>query len=226
MSRTVVFDALVLRMVDHAEKHRIVTLFTAEHGRIATLARGARGSKRRFGGHMDIFHRGEATLAVPRREGGIAPLIDFKATHQGESIRTDIPRFAAASFFVELVLSATAAGDVNPGQFELLADTLKELGSGDVGVRRDLVIAFQLRWFDTMGLLPPLDTQSLIDEGLPPLDGQPLAIARALSTGVLIPDLDPERFFLVGRLTGQLRRRILGAPLSSLRFLHEMLAPE
>jgi len=220
--RRLMTPAVVLRMVDHGERNRIVTLFSRDLGRLSCVARHARGSKRRFGGHLDIIHCGEAELHLPK-PGGLAVLRAFTLQNGYASVRADIVRFAIASFFVELVHKTTADGDVNPAQFELLTDTLEALDSGDESERRDLILGFQLRWFDRMGLLPILEPETLLEAGLPALDEQPLSIARALLSGMAIPELDAPRFRAVGALTHPLRNRVLRRPLESGRFLAEML---
>ena len=56
--------AIVLRTVDYGESDRVVTLLTAERGKLAAFARGARASRRRFGGALEPF----TLLAVEARE--------------------------------------------------------------------------------------------------------------------------------------------------------------
>jgi len=217
-------EAVILRLVDQGERNRIVTLFTNTVGRTAVMARGARGSTKRFRGHLDLFHRGTAELKSGRRATSFPTLTSFlvKAPHEG--LRTDITRFAIASFCVEIVLNATAVGDANQIQFDTLAGTLESLADGAESDRRDLILAFQLRWFDAMGELPPLDEDALRQARLPRLDEQPMAIARALHSGVEIPELDEPRFRAVGVLTRAIRNRVLRRPLESTRFLYEVLS--
>ena len=213
-------EAIVLRLLDHGDKHRIVTLFTQAHGRLAALARGARSATSRFGGHLDLFHRGEALLKL---RSGLAELASFHVHDPHASVRDDVVKFAIASFVVDLVMATTSEGDASAPQFEVLASILSELAASPEGRRLDLVLAVQLRWFGTMGVLPDLDEASLARAGLPILDDQPLAIARALAAGVPIPDLDADRFHAVGALTRAVRLRVAARPLESLRFLHQEL---
>ena len=215
-------SGIVLRLVDHSERHRIVTLFTPEHGRIAAIARNSRGNSKRFGGHLDLFHEGLCVWERSRSSSAIPALQSFTLTEGFEGIRQDITRFGAASFFVELVLVTTAAGDASPTQYELLRNTLSELADADDV--RWLVVGFQLRWYHTMGVLPPLDEMALLDSGLPRLPERSLAIARALLCGASISDLDDAGFRGVGTLTRALRHRVATRPLTSLAFLHQVLA--
>lgn len=107
MALPVRHDAIVLGTVDLGEKDRIVRLLVASEGRVSALARGARGSRRRFGGVLDpgnrvtallrsgqtdLWHLEEATLRgpVPPREDlartalglyGCETVSDFSEAH-------------------------------------------------------------------------------------------------------------------------------------------------
>ena len=61
-ARTQLTRALLLRRVDYAESDLVLSLFTVELGRISALARGARKSRRRFGGVLEPMHTLEVTL--------------------------------------------------------------------------------------------------------------------------------------------------------------------
>lgn len=50
-----VLDAIVVRMTNYGESDRIVEFLTAEEGRVSMIARGARRSRKRFGGALDLF---------------------------------------------------------------------------------------------------------------------------------------------------------------------------
>ena len=57
-------EALVLSTVDFGEADRIVTLFTRGHGRLSAFAAGARKSKRRFAGALEVDRRKHASSAM------------------------------------------------------------------------------------------------------------------------------------------------------------------
>jgi DNA repair protein RecO (recombination protein O) len=52
---TVLTDALLLRAVDYRDADRVVTFFTHELGMVSAIARGARASKKRFGGLLEPY---------------------------------------------------------------------------------------------------------------------------------------------------------------------------
>lgn len=56
---------LLLGKVDYRESDWVVSLFTQRHGRVSALARGARRSRKRFGGVLEPMHT--LTLALEQR---------------------------------------------------------------------------------------------------------------------------------------------------------------
>nr|MDQ2647496.1 DNA repair protein RecO [Myxococcota bacterium] len=59
-------EALVLRRVEYGDADLIVTLLTLSLGRVSALARGARKSRRRFGGALEPFFTLSVTLEERR----------------------------------------------------------------------------------------------------------------------------------------------------------------
>ena len=48
-------DAIVIGHRNFGERHRFVDVLTPEHGRLSVAVFGIRGSRRRFGGVLDLF---------------------------------------------------------------------------------------------------------------------------------------------------------------------------
>jgi len=210
--------------MEHGEKNRILTLFTREHGKVAVYVRGARGISKRFGGPLDLFQVGNATFGQRRRAGAMPILQQFQTQNAHPGIRADVVKFAIASFWSELILSTTAERDVSDIQFEQICRGMEMLDSAPDGDRRDLILGFQLQWFSTMGVMPPLDEESLNRAKLPALSERGLAIARALSSGVTITELNAHHADEVGVLTRAIRHGVVQKPLTSARFLHQVLS--
>ena len=59
---------IVVGHVDYGEADRIVHLLTPEQGRVAAMARGARKSRKRFGGALDLGNR--IRTHISRGKGG------------------------------------------------------------------------------------------------------------------------------------------------------------
>src|SRR5258708_39883550 len=59
-------DAIVLKASDFGEADRALTLFTAEHGKIRAIAKGARRPGSRLGGPGDVLTHSQLRLAKSR----------------------------------------------------------------------------------------------------------------------------------------------------------------
>lgn len=111
--------AILLRKTKLTETSLIVTWFTAEHGKIKTVAKGARQARSRFAGLLDLFFDCEIQFARSRRSE-LHILREVALTNPHEGLRLDFPRVALASYFVELVESVTEPDHPAPEIYELL----------------------------------------------------------------------------------------------------------
>jgi DNA repair protein RecO (recombination protein O) len=111
-------DAVVLGMVNYGERDRIVRLLTPELGRIAALARGARGSKRRFGGTLDLGNRLRVMLRPGRGELWHLQEADLVSARLG--LREDLLSMALVAYASELVGAFAREQHAEPRLFGLL----------------------------------------------------------------------------------------------------------
>lgn len=147
--------AVVLRTVDYGESDRVVTLFTRERGKVSAFARGARASRRRFGGGLEPFT--QISAQVRERSGSDLLSLDTLAVDDAfGGIRGDLARIACAGYAAEL--SRELVRDLEPHLelYDLLVDYLRRLDRGPAlpGVLR----AFELGALGAAGLAPRLDT--------------------------------------------------------------------
>lgn len=115
-------QALVLGLVDYGDRHRIVRLLTPEEGRISALARHARGSRRRFGGALDVGNRVEVSIRQGRGELGI--LGGAVVRGDRSRIREDLVRMALMLYACEFVGAFCREGRAEPRMFGLLETAL------------------------------------------------------------------------------------------------------
>ena len=119
-----VTPALVLRTTDYGEADRVVTLLTEHHGKVSALARGARRSKRRFGGGLGLFGVGEATL---RERSELWLLEDLHTTRGFLRLGSELGRFGHASYACELAQQLCPAHEPEPQVFARLLGLLTYL---------------------------------------------------------------------------------------------------
>ena len=96
-------DAIVLHAFDYLETSRIFRLLTREAGVQSVLARGARNSRKRFGGALDLFAEGEVQLQL-RTGRELHTLSSFDPTKGRSAIGEGLSRFAAAAALAECAL--------------------------------------------------------------------------------------------------------------------------
>lgn len=148
-----VLKGIVLRETQTKETDKILTVLTAEHGKLAVIARGARRRNSRIAAASELLAYSE--LVVYRR-GNWYMLDEGSTLSLWERVRQDIELLALASYFAELAEAVT--GEDEPAE-ELLALLLNSLYALDaLGKPPELVrAAFELKLLSLSGYEPLLD---------------------------------------------------------------------
>lgn len=145
---------VVLRTVDYGDSDRVITLLTRDRGKVSAFARGARASRRRFGGALEPF----TLLAAEARERSGSDLLglDTVAVTRGfGALRADLARIACASYAVELARELVRDHEPHGDLFDLLVAYLEALDAGPA--RPAALRAFELGALRAAGLMPRLD---------------------------------------------------------------------
>lgn len=162
---------VILRTRPLTESSLIVHWLTADLGRVATVAKGARRPKSAFRGKLDLFYEAEFSFQRSRRsELHTLREVALKQTHPG--MRLDLSKLEAAAYVVALLEQGTETETPIPEFYELFLEALKELELRDP--TPGLLLAFEFRMLELLGL-----AQELEQSGLSP---GAQAIARHLST--------------------------------------------
>jgi len=146
--------AIVLRAVDYGEADRVVTLLTRERGKLAAFARGAKRSRKRFGGALEPFTLLSAELKE-RRGAELWTLESVQPERAFGEIRGDLARIACAAHACEVARALVRDAEPHPELFDLLAAYLARLDAApaDPATLR----AVQLGILRAAGLAPRLD---------------------------------------------------------------------
>jgi len=164
-------EAFVLETHVLGEADLIVTLFSAEHGKVRAVARAARRSRRRFGGQLQSLTRVRASWAghVGRdlqRLEGVETLRSFA------EMQADPLQQATCAVLAELTLAFAHEGQADADLFRLLAAVLEALESG--GRPADLLRYFEYWTLRVHGLLP--DLGSCTECGCPLAESRPTRV--------------------------------------------------
>lgn len=147
-------DGIVLDSRDHGESDLIVTLYCRDTGRITTIAKGARRSKRRFVNKLEFFSFLQLQL---RRSGNRSmPLLEEAELHSAFiTLRQDITRYSAASVIRELLLLGTRDGEGDEDLYQLILWAFDRLDRRPEPLTT--LTFFLLRYLDYIGYRPELD---------------------------------------------------------------------
>jgi DNA repair protein RecO (recombination protein O) len=145
-------DAVVIHRLDFKESDLIVTLYTADLGKVTGIAKGAKRSKRRFVNNLQPFSYIRILFAEGR--GGLIRLDEADMIHPLFRISEDISKVLYGSYFLEMVKEMTGEKEANPPLFELLVNFLNLLN--DAPLREEYPRVFELRFLDLMGYRPRL----------------------------------------------------------------------
>jgi DNA repair protein RecO (recombination protein O) len=149
---------LVLRRRRLTETSLIVHWLTPNHGRLATVAKGAFRPKSPFRGKLDLFYLADLSFARSRRsELHTLREVIIRETHP--AIRRELGRVQQASYAAALVEQVTEPETPLPEIFELVQGFLNILA--ETTPQSHLVFAFELKLLDELGLEPDLSKSHL-----------------------------------------------------------------
>lgn len=144
---------IILRMHLLTETSLIVHWLTADFGRIAALAKGARRPKSPFLGKLDLFYEADFSFTRSRRSDlHVLREVGLLETHG--AFRNDLGKLRQAAYAAAFIEQATEPETPLPAMFELLRGFLDCLCRRPRA--RQLVFAFELKLLRELGLDPDL----------------------------------------------------------------------
>ena len=158
-----VINGIVLRAVDTKEADKILTVLTAELGKISVVAKGARSRRSRVTAATQLLAYSELVLT---ESNGWQILSEASTIALFDGVRKDITTLSLASYFAELVDAVTYA-DI-PSQ-DILSHFLNALYAlGELKKPEALVkAAFELKLMALAGFEPLLDGCAVCGEEEP-----------------------------------------------------------
>ena len=128
MPEKIVTKGVVLRETQTREADKILTVLTAEHGRLPVVARGARRKNSRIAAASELLAFSE--LVLYERRGWY--LLDEASTIElWNSVRRDVTLLALASYFAEMTEAVAAEETPAPETLSLLLNALYALNATD-----------------------------------------------------------------------------------------------
>ena len=146
-------DAIVLKRRDHGEADRLLTVFSAQRGKLVLLAKGVRKTRSRKAGHIELFTY-STILIAKTRAWDLVTQAETVETYLG--LREDLLRTSLAHYVAELLDSFTEQEDSNPPMFLLLRDTLGRLAEVPSESLALAVRYYEMRLLGLAGYQPEL----------------------------------------------------------------------
>jgi DNA repair protein RecO (recombination protein O) len=145
---------VVLKTTPLRESDLLVVLYTETHGRIATVARGARKSQRRFAGALQLLVLGRYQLGRKPR-GDLWSLEAAEVEREFTQLASDVVAVAHASYIAELVGALLPPEAPDPHVLDVIValwETLAAAGPSPGALR-----AVELELLDLAGHRPALE---------------------------------------------------------------------
>lgn len=127
-------SALLLRKTKLSDTSLILTWLTLAHGKMKTVAKGARQPRSRFAGRLDLFFECDITIARSRKSE-LHTLRDADLIEPHEGLRRDYDRVALAAYFVELIELVTEPEHAVADLYDLLRRALRHLNDQAASLR-------------------------------------------------------------------------------------------
>lgn len=149
-------DALLLRVIDYGETSKIATFFSRERGKMAAIAKGAKRRGSALNGVIEPLTRVEIVCVKRRDSAALHTLaeLDVRETYRGA--RQDLRRLYAATYVVEFLRELLPEEDPHPDLYDHAAASLSRIAAAPPEGTGLLVIAFEARALELLGLFPSL----------------------------------------------------------------------
>lgn len=148
--------AIILSRTNYGEADRILTLLTAEHGKISAIAKGVRREKSKLAGGIELFSTSDITFIQGR--SGLDTLVSARLIVHYGKIAADLQRSMFAYDALKRVNKITEE-NTGPEYFTLLQRTLTALNDAAIGLPL-IELWFTLSLLSVQGSLPNLQTDA------------------------------------------------------------------
>ena len=126
--------AILLRRTRLSDTSWIISWLTQAHGRLKTVAKGARRPRSPFAGKLDLFFLDDIGY-IPSHRSDLHALREAVLIQPFEGLRTDFLRTQLAAYFVELIELVTEPEHPVPELFDLLLRALGYLDASPPTLR-------------------------------------------------------------------------------------------
>jgi DNA repair protein RecO (recombination protein O) len=170
-----VHRSIILKKQDRGEADEIVKFLSRDLGWLTGVAKNAKKSRVRFGGHLEELSLVDLTLRSRKRDDLV--WIDEAQVVSGFlAIRSDIAKVARASYFLELASIFLPEGHPDPVLFDFLIEYLQALETSDPPQIH--LLLDEIRLLGILGYAPRFDICPACGKALAPGEDAIFSAAR------------------------------------------------
>lgn len=119
-------EAILLRKTKLSETSLIITWFSLGHGKLKTVAKGARRPKSSFSGKLDLFFEAEIQYSRSRKSE-LHTLKEVVLTETHEGVRQNFQKVQLGAYFMELIELVTELEQPAPELYDLLQRAFRHI---------------------------------------------------------------------------------------------------
>lgn len=154
MRRSISDTAVVLARTDYGEKDRILTVITADNGKLKAIAKSVRSGKSRLAGGIELFAENELGLVEGR--GDLYTVTHSRMKRYFGNIAKDLDKSMYAYECLKMVNKFTPDG-AGSEYYDVLVKLLDALAAGKVSFAQ-VKVWFGLKALDNLGASPNFQT--------------------------------------------------------------------
>ena len=162
--RTYKTQGIVLKQTPIGEADRILSLHTADLGKLRAVARGVRRPKSKLAGHLELLTHAKVSVAEGRSLDTIA---EAETIHSFRGLREDLSLVSRAIYLADLVEGFTAERSPSAATFQLLLEALGRLQDDESPAR--VMRCFETQLLRCSGFGPELhrcvECRSVLEPG-------------------------------------------------------------
>ncbi len=146
---------IVLKISEHGESDKLVTIYSYDLGRVTGIAKGAKRSRRRFVNKLEEFSSLQIFYRPPRGLTGLLFISEAELLCAHLPIRKDFRRYICAMYIIELMLRFTRDNDPDPRLYALLKWAFASLNFDNAPQK--IAVLSHLQLLNLTGYRPGLD---------------------------------------------------------------------
>lgn len=147
-------EGFILKRKNYGEADKLITLFTKNHGKIISLAKGVRKITSRRAGSLELLNRVKVSLHQTK---SLPILTEAQVQNSYPDLKIDLNKLSIAFMVLELTDRLFAENQENTKVFDMLTLTLSRINEAQtLEESKKIQISFQIKLLTETGYLPQL----------------------------------------------------------------------